>query len=96
MSEKQIAKALIGESGEIDTNVWGLPVFRVYATQKSSCILVEDKGEIESAIGESIKYVDKSKRTFVLLLVEIIPMSQRKRKSRPTGGRRRRTEGGRG
>ena len=82
----QIATALIGESGEID--VWGLPVFKVYATEENQCRIVEKKKEVESAISQSIEYVDKSQRTLVLLLVEVLPISQRKRR------RRRRSSGG--
>ena len=75
---REIAPALIGESEDIDFG--GLPVFGVYASPEDYCQIVEERKEIESAIAESIKYVDKSQRTVVLLLVEIIPMSQRKRR----------------
>ncbi len=76
MKEKRRATALIEESGEI--NIWGSPVIKVYVGE-TCCYIPEDKEEIESAIAESIKYVDKSKRTSVLLLVEVIPISQRRR-----------------
>ena len=84
--QREIATALIGESEELD--IWGLPVFRVYASKENHCQIIEEKKEIELAIAESIQYVDKSQRTVVLLLVEIIPMSQRRRRRRRVRERR--------
>ena len=83
MKEEQIATALIEKSGEI--NIWGSPVIKVYVGE-SYCYIPENKEEIESAIAESIKYVDKSKRTSVLLLVEVILMSHRRRRRRRRSG----------